>query len=36
MAKWAVEIGVFTITYAPHTTIKLQALADFIVDWMET
>jgi hypothetical protein len=36
VTKWAVEIGVFSIKYTPRTAIKSQALADFIVDWMET
>jgi len=32
VAKWAVEIGIFSIKYSPHTAIKSQALTDFIVD----
>ena len=32
LLKWAVEIGQFEITYHPRTTIKGQALADFIVE----
>jgi ribonuclease HI len=30
-----VEIGIFSIKYIPRTAIKSQALANFIVDWME-
>ena len=32
LLKWAVELGQFEITYHPRTTIKGQALADFIVE----
>ena len=35
VAKWAVEIGVFDLKYSPRTAIKSQAMADFLVDWME-
>ena len=35
IAKWAVEIGVHSITYEPRRAIKSQALADFLVDWEE-
>lgn len=31
LAKWAVELGEFDIEYLPRTTIKGQALADFLV-----
>ena len=36
MAKWAIELAPYTIHYQPHTAIKSQALADFLVDWAET
>jgi hypothetical protein len=36
IAKWAIEIGMHNISYAPRTAIKSQALADFIADWMES
>ncbi len=26
----------YTIYYEPHTAIKSQALADFLIDWAET
>ena len=35
VAKWTVEIGVFDLKYVPRTAIKSQAMADFLVDWME-
>ena len=33
IAKWAVELYGYHITFEPRTTIKSQVLADFIVDW---
>ena len=33
--KWAVELGTYTIDFRPRHTIKLQALADFITEWMD-
>jgi hypothetical protein len=33
IAKWAVELSSYHITFEPRTTIKSQVLADFIVDW---
>jgi ribonuclease HI len=33
IAKWAVELSGYHITFEPRTTIKSQVLADFIVDW---
>ena len=36
VAKWAHELADHTILYEPRTTIKSQALADFLVDWTET
>src|ERR1044072_9218938 len=35
IAKWAIELGAYHIKYEPRTTIKSQALADFINDWTE-
>ncbi|KAK3026400.1 hypothetical protein RJ639_042610 [Escallonia herrerae] len=32
LVNWSVELGEFDIQYKPHTTIKAQALADFIVE----
>ena len=34
LLKWVVDLGQFEITYHPRTTIKGQALADFIVECM--
>src|SRR4051812_2190848 len=36
VAKWAIEIAAHGIQYELRTTIKSQALADFLVDWAET
>ena len=36
VAKWAIEIATHGIKYLPHTAVKSQALADFLVDWVET
>src|SRR3954462_11828443 len=36
VAKWAIEIAAHGIKYEPRTTVKSQALADFLVDWAET
>ncbi|KAL0427852.1 UNVERIFIED_CONTAM: hypothetical protein Slati_2960000 [Sesamum latifolium] len=30
LIKWAVELSEYDISYLPHTTIKAQALADFV------
>ena len=35
VSKWALELMGHDIRYIPHTTIKSQALADFITEWME-
>lgn len=35
IAKWAIELGAYGIKYEPRTTIKSQALVDFINDWTE-
>ena len=36
VAKWALQLAGHTILYEPRTTIKSQALAEFLVDWTET
>ncbi|MBI0385159.1 hypothetical protein JBE27_55080 [Streptomyces albiflaviniger] len=36
VAKWAVEIGIHSITYELCTDNKSQSLTDFLVDWTET
>jgi len=33
IGKWAAELSQFNITYVPRTSIKSQALADFMADW---
>jgi diketogulonate reductase-like aldo/keto reductase len=33
VAKWAVELGIPSITYEPRRPVKSQALADFFIDW---
>jgi hypothetical protein len=35
ISKWAVELGALTIDFKPRTTIKLQALVDFMAKWRE-
>jgi hypothetical protein len=35
-AKWAIELSMHDIIYKPRTTIKAQALSDFIAEWIET
>src|SRR6266540_26031 len=35
IAKWAVELGSFELTFQPRTAIKSQAIIDFIVEWTE-
>ena len=36
VTKWALELASHTILYEPRTTLKSQALDDFLVDWTET
>ncbi|XP_074376889.1 uncharacterized protein LOC141718408 [Apium graveolens] len=33
MLKWVVELGQFVLEYMPHTTIKRQALVDFLLEF---
>jgi len=33
IGKWAAELSQFDITYVPRTSIKSQAMADFMADW---
>ena len=33
--KWAMELCPFSLEFASHTTIKSQALVDFIVEWTD-
>src|SRR6266508_438607 len=35
IAKWAVELGSFELTFQPRMAIKSQALIDFIAEWTE-
>jgi hypothetical protein len=35
IAKWALELMGQNITYAPHSAIKSQVLADFVAQWTE-
>ena len=36
MVQWAIELSQFNIEYRPWTTIKAQALVDFIVEFTTT
>jgi ribonuclease HI len=36
IAKWAIELSVYDIVYKPRTTIKAQALSNFMTEWIET
>jgi hypothetical protein len=33
ISKWAVELGALTLDFKPRTTIKSQALVDFMAEW---
>jgi hypothetical protein len=35
ISKWAVELGALSIDFKPRTTIKSQALVDFMAEWRE-
>jgi ribonuclease HI/dsDNA-binding SOS-regulon protein len=35
ISKWVVELGALTIDFKPRTTIKSQALVDFMAEWRE-
>jgi hypothetical protein len=35
ITKWALELMGQNITYAPHSVIKSQVLADFVAEWTE-
>ena len=35
IVKWAMELCPFSLEFASHTTIKSQALVDFIVEWTD-
>ncbi|KAL0385897.1 UNVERIFIED_CONTAM: hypothetical protein Sradi_2984000 [Sesamum radiatum] len=36
LVKWVIELSEYDISYLPRTTIKAQALADFISEMTET
>jgi hypothetical protein len=33
--KWALELSTYSLEFQSHTTIKPQALVDFIVEWID-
>ena len=35
IVKWAMELCSFSLEFASHTTIKSQALVDFIIEWTD-
>ena len=35
ISKWAVELGALSLDFQPRTTIKSQALVDFMAEWRE-
>jgi hypothetical protein len=35
ISKWAVKLGTYNIDFKPRTTIKSQALVDFMAEWRE-
>ena len=35
IAKWAIELLSFDITYKPRRAIRSQVLADFVAEWTE-
>lgn len=35
VAKWAIELALYTLQYERRDAIESQALADFLVDWAE-
>jgi ribonuclease HI len=35
ISKWAVKLSILTIDFKPRTTIKSQALVDFMAEWQE-
>jgi hypothetical protein len=36
IGKWVIELSMYDIVYKPRTSIKAQALSDFIPEWTET
>jgi hypothetical protein len=35
-SKWAIELSMYDIVYKPRTSIKAQALSNFMAEWTET
>jgi hypothetical protein len=35
IAKWVIELSMYNSVYKPRTTIKAQALSNFVAEWIE-
>jgi hypothetical protein len=36
IGKWVIKLSIYYIIYKQRTTIKAQALSDFVAKWIET
>jgi hypothetical protein len=35
ISKWTIELSTLNIVFKPRTTIKMQALVNFVAEWWE-